>query len=111
LDKYFPYKHLLDFYLKIKFINSGLKTMKKESTMFLQLSGTVASPNYPSIYAGGLNKGWLISSSDSTQKIQLTIDVLDIECSCPNSPDICEASSDVDCADCLFDYLVSNRLN
>jgi hypothetical protein len=91
-------------------MNCLLKTMKKNTTL-LQLLGTVTSPNYPSLYVGGLNKGWLISSSDSTQKIQLTIDVLDIECSCPNSPDICEASSDVDCADCLFDYLVSNRLN
>ena len=79
--------------------------------MFLQISGTVTSPNYPSLYAGGLNKGWLVTSSDSTKKIQLTIDVLDIECSCPSCIDICEASCDVDCVDCLYDYLVSKRLN
>ena len=77
---------------------------------FLIFPGTVTSPSYPSIYAGSLNEGWFISSSDSTKKIQLTVNVLDTECNCNSCNATCAASCDANCTACPYDYLVCAQL-
>ena len=69
---------------------------------------TVTSANYPSPYGSLSTDGWTITAPNSSLRIQLIINVLDIECDCYYCPYFsCTTSCDTHCSSCPKDYLVN----